>query len=286
MGERAGTAGRTVVRLLRESLLPLLLAGGYTTWSWWSDEDAISLADVVGRFSGSFFVVMWFVGQYLRVSKQLGWDAYFDEIRDGVNHLKTALPSKAEAPSTAPASAEVAPPSVSAPPVAALTAPSAAPAVLVAGGAQTAAFTTRALLTEAEGALLAGHPRAALMVAGAALEESVRGFAAARGIANADAVPLSAIIQASQGLLTKRDAMRLRRLWDVRNRAVHGLVDEPLAAATAAAILADVRDVSQTLGAAGDGITGIPCPRCKRPTMGSGGAVNTCGSCGFTTGSE
>lgn len=179
--------GRTLGRLLLESLPALIIASLFTAWTYCSatDRESIAATDLVSRFGAAFFFVMWMVGQYLRVSKQLGIEAFLAEIREGVNHIRDALPTP-----TQPAE----------------------PALLPSTGAIVA---TRALLTEAESTLEAGNPRAALMVAGAALEEAVREFARARGVADWDRASPSALMRTIGGVLSPQGRQALHAMWDL-----------------------------------------------------------------------
>jgi uncharacterized protein YutE (UPF0331/DUF86 family) len=264
-GKRRGWIA-TVLRLLREAWLPLVLAGGYSAWDSYSSPAAEKTwTHAVSKFGAGLFFFMWLFGQFIRVAKQLRVEGDLEQILDGVKHIEDAL-SRLPPPGPGPAAPATTPlPATPAP--------------------QPAEVTGRALMTEAEAAEGVGAHRAALMVAGAALEESIREFARSRGLTSETSAPITRVLAAARPVLGADVTDELLRLWSLRNQVVHGAVDERTASSLSPEILAATRKVVGMLLEASrvTKYTGVHCPRCGNPSLGSGGAENTCGICGFTS---
>lgn len=84
-------APQTVLkRLARQSALPLALALAYAIWDLSSlPETGRNAATFVKSLGISFFLIMWFVGQWFRADKQLSDSEQLSGIKGEVERLKT-----------------------------------------------------------------------------------------------------------------------------------------------------------------------------------------------------
>jgi hypothetical protein len=141
-------------------------------------------------------------------------------------------------------------------------------------------------MAEAERAASTGATAAALMLAGTALESAARYLLEMRGVPVVSDSPMGNVVAQARNEIGGELADELLRLWTLRNRVAHSsriedlrlpAVDEMLDAfKSVVAALVETARRHATL-------TGIPCPRCKRLTMGSGGGENVCGNCGYVS---
>ncbi len=184
-------------RLLREAWLPATLAFGYAVWHQFSKSTPPSPSELVGVFGTAFFLIMWFVGQFVRVAKQLRTDRFLEDIHQGITRIeqgfRTATP---EAPPT---------PEPATPP---------------------GAVVENTLAAEAEAAMQAGSPRAALMVAGAALEESLRRVLRAYGRDLGGRQSPARSLRQLDTIIEPDLAASIRDLWNIRNRVVHNVEND------------------------------------------------------------
>ncbi|WNG14649.1 hypothetical protein [Cystobacter fuscus] len=142
----------------------------------------------------------------------------------------------------------------------------------------------RTLLAEAEQTMMSGHVRSALVMAGAALEQALHTFAEAHRIpvGRTDSVPV--LLDKARNLLAPGMREKLRQVWQLRNAAAHGFERISLSPVEVSELLQIIKSLSGTLMSASaeknERFTGVPCFRCKQPTMGSGMGSNQCGNCG------
>ena len=79
-----------LIRLTRQSALPLALAVGYAWWDFTSlPESGRTAATFVKSCGVSFFLIMWFVGLWFRADKQLTDSEQLSGIKTDVKKLKT-----------------------------------------------------------------------------------------------------------------------------------------------------------------------------------------------------
>jgi hypothetical protein len=188
------SAWRTIKRLAWESAIPLAIAGVYV---WWDSSygTGFPFAEKIKIFGVAFFLLMWFVGQYLRVRKQLQDRDLLLGLGADVQAIRTALAQSAAAHGeAAPASPENVP---IADPVA------------------------QEMMEQAEEALSSSLTLPALLMAMAAFEHSVRTAARRLGVEEGRKVPVRRTLTEVGRHLPTGVAGELRALWDARNNLVH-----------------------------------------------------------------
>jgi len=186
--------GRTVKRLVWECSIPFVIAIAYVWWdSTYGTEFAF--ATKVKLFGVAFFLLMWFVGQFLRVKKQLHDRDLLIGLGADVQAIKAALAARAaakgEPPPVAVESSEISDP------------------------------VAAEMMQQAETALSSSLTLPALLMAMAAFEHSIR-FAARRyGIDEGPKVPVRRSLVEIGRRLPSGVAAELTALWDARNKIVH-----------------------------------------------------------------
>lgn len=203
---------KVLKRLLVLSWVPFLLALAYAFWDYFSSpSDSRTAAGFVKSLGIAFFLIMWFVGQWLRTSKQISDEdqlSQLSSIKADVEAIKEAITKTATTPSPAavpePIEAPAAPPTSP-------TAVSTSIADPVAG----------ALYSEAEAAMDAGLSNSALLSAAVAFEHSLRRFAESKNIPGAMKIPVPRLIGLLGGAVDRSVLEELSALWHVRHAIVH-----------------------------------------------------------------
>lgn len=189
----AGSGWLVLAKLLRQSAMPAIVSAGYAYWDY-STSASPTAATFVKSFGISFFLIMWFVGQWLRTEKQLADAAdtlRLSRIQANIDHLTAAVRiADAAAPTT---SQEV----------------------------QIHDAVSRTLLDEAEQAMSGGLARPALLTAAIAYEHAVRKFADLACISDAYRAPLPKLITLLEGVLQPSIIADLQGLWNLHNSIVH-----------------------------------------------------------------
>lgn len=187
--------GRTAVRLSKESALPFLGASLYATWDTFETQGSFQVGPFIKVFGPSFFLLMWFVGQFLRVRKQLHDRDLLTGINADVREIRKALDKQVSAQGGAtPASPDAIP----------IPDPVAAE-----------------MIEQAEAALSAGLSLPALLMAAAAFEHSIRATARQFGVQEGPRVPVRRMLSELEQMLPPGVSGELHALWDARNRIVH-----------------------------------------------------------------
>ena len=83
---------RVVRKLVRQSWVPALVALLYAAWDFSSIQPSQrTVAAFVKTLGGAFFVIMWFVGQWFRTSKELTDSEQLGSLRQGLDRSLTML---------------------------------------------------------------------------------------------------------------------------------------------------------------------------------------------------
>ncbi|WP_404364489.1 hypothetical protein ACIHQR_30305 [Corallococcus coralloides] len=304
----------TLKRFVRELSVPAALAGLWTLANYTSAKQPPTITALIGQFVSALFFVAWFSGNLVRIHKQLRMDNAVKEILSGVNQIREHQRSQERSATTAPpGSAMAASAAVIDTPAVSTSEPattdpgnaySASPPTLsqlvINNGKQTqpnVAVTParsmptadeivgRTLLSEAEATIMAGHIRSGLVMGGAALEQALHALLEAKGlnVERTDTFPV--LLEKARHFLPVETVMELRRVWNLRNIAAHDSSRVTLPPVEASELLQIIKNLSRTVMSMADKrndpYTGVPCYRCKQPTMGSGTGSNQCGNCGF-----
>jgi hypothetical protein len=150
------SVGLTLARLFRESIVPLTLAAVYAVWDTYQSHSAFSLSTFIKVLGPSFFFLMWLIGQYLRVSKQLHDRELLVGINADVQAIRAGLATR-EHRAEVPAAPEPEAPEIADP-------------------------VAQDLFQQAQDALSNRLVLPALLMAGAAFEYSIRHAARRSGI--------------------------------------------------------------------------------------------------------
>src|SRR4051812_29614263 len=86
---------RDVLRtLIRQSLIPALLALGYASWDYSTTAPAQKTAAFfIHSWAITFFLIMWFVGQWIRVRKHLSDRDQHASTKEALDKLLEAVTS-------------------------------------------------------------------------------------------------------------------------------------------------------------------------------------------------
>ncbi|NOJ92292.1 hypothetical protein HMI51_04960 [Corallococcus coralloides] len=282
-----------VQRFFRELGPPAALAAAYAGFGYFTATPRPEWPVVTGMFGSAWFIISWLWSQVHRINKQLRHDNAFDEIMGGLAGLydKLAAIEKAsetvaskQAPTSGPTNTHTLVTTL--PNSVVVEAPASPPpqALDAASPVTATEIYERTLLSEAEAAIGAGNLRAGMVIAGSAMEQALRNFAEAHGVVVGRTEGFQRVLQKARDYLPPGLAEDLERIWDMRNTTAHGHLTSAVASTSTSQILPVIRKVVSSLMTATinrqDRFTGIPCFRCARPTMGSGGAENVCGTCG------
>lgn len=176
--------------MLKQLLVPAILAACYGVWDWSSSGSNFELSKYLKIVMPALFFLMWFVGLYERQKKRSSdsqsfntLDQKLESLSEAVNKLSPTHSQTATAASNGTFSQEV--------------------------------------MSEAENVFKSGHHLAALLQAGVAFEQSVRSFAKASSLEEADRMPLLHILKKIDFLLPKGVEGELHALRQVRNQLAH-----------------------------------------------------------------
>lgn len=179
--------------MLKQLLVPAILAACYGIWDWSSSGGNFELSKYLKIVMPALFFLMWFVGLYERQKKRSSDSQSFNTLDQKLESLSEAV-NKLNPKHSQPTST----PSV------------------------TSSITfSQEMMTEAENVFKSGHHLAALLQAGVAFEQSVRSFAKANSLEEADRMPLLHILKKVDFLLPKGVEGELHALRQVRNQLAH-----------------------------------------------------------------
>lgn len=187
---------RVAKRLLWQSWLPLLLALAYGAWDFNSlQADQRTAAAFVRSSAVAFFLIMWFIGQWFRASKQLSDAEQFGALRNDNLELLRLVRELAEAGTESDGSP--------------------------AGGTAFTEDPVQRVLDEAK-----KSPKGALMLVGAELERELRHLlwrtGWMQGAGDKPTVTRSIEHLTHLGVAPKNLGSSARLFLDIRNRVLHG----------------------------------------------------------------
>lgn len=186
---------RILWRLLKESAIPLILSAGYATWDTRTSQGSFHFGPFLKVFGPTFFLLMWSVGQFLRVKKHLQDRDLLSGINTTVQTIqRTLIESVAQEGAPVPTTPENIP-----------------------------IFDTVAadMMQQAESALANGLHLPALLMGAATYEHSLREAARRFGIPIDSKAPVQKLIAMLEPHLPTGIQGELKALWDVRNKLVH-----------------------------------------------------------------
>lgn len=179
--------------MLKQLSIPALFAAGYGVWDWNSSGGSFELSEYLKIVMPALFFLMWFVGLYERQKKRNSDSESFNSLDQKLESLSEAV-SKLNPKHTAAAKLTT---------------------------ATSGTSFSQEIMNEAESVFKSGHHLAALLQAGVAFEQSVRSFAKASSLEDADKMPLLHILKKIDFLLPKGVEGELHALRQVRNQLAH-----------------------------------------------------------------
>lgn len=179
--------------MLKQLAVPAVLAAGYGVWGWSSSEGRFELSEYLKIVMPALFFLMWFVGLYERQKKRSSDSLSFNTIDQKLESLSEAVNKLS--------------PQYSKP-------------IETTTSISRTSFSQE-IMGEAENVFKSGHYLAALLQAGVAFEQSVRSFAKANNLEDADRMPLLNILKKIDFLLPKGIEGELHALRQVRNQLAH-----------------------------------------------------------------
>ncbi len=183
---------KVLKRLGAQSWAPFLLAVAYALWDYYSMAlESRTVASLVKSWGVAFFLIMWFVGQWFRASKQISDAEQLSSIQADVAAIREAVAQGAEPPALPAIPEPIADP------------------------------IANTLYAEARAAMEAGLTHSALLTAGVALEHSLRRFAEAHDIYETKKLPMSRLLDRLRIVLKPSVLEELTALWRVRNAVAH-----------------------------------------------------------------
>lgn len=81
----SGISKKAVFQVIRDFWIPFLAASVWTVYSLWRQE--ITVKSVFSTFGPSFFLFSWLSGQLIRVRKQAGVEASFEELQQRLENI-------------------------------------------------------------------------------------------------------------------------------------------------------------------------------------------------------
>lgn len=184
--------------VVKQLAIPALLAAAYGLYDWQTANGKFELSAYLKVTLPALFFIMWFVGLYERARKRSTDKESFDNLSTGIQSLTDlvkTLRGSPHATSTAPLTS-------------------------------TPINFSGTLINEAFTIFSAGHKLASLLQAGVAFEQSVRAFARAHGLVDADKMPLLRILQKIDFLLPQGWQGELHMLRQIRNQLAHASEQE------------------------------------------------------------
>lgn len=178
--------------MLKQLIVPAILAAAYGVWDWNSSGGSFELSEYLKIVMPALFFLMWFVGLYERQKKRSSDSQSFNTLDQKLESLSEAV-NKLSPTHSQP---------IGAPPT-------------------SSATFSQEIMNEAENVFKSGHHLAALLQAGVAFEQSVRSFAKASSLDEADRMPLLHILKKIDFLLPKGVEGELHALRQVRNQLAH-----------------------------------------------------------------
>ncbi len=180
---------KVLLRQLQISWIPLLLAVAYASIAYcMATADKRSVMTFVNYFSGTFFFLMWIVGQYLRTSKEINDSSNYANLQTGILDLKKAI-SKLQAFSFQQP--------------------------------KTTATFENPLLATAKKAIDSGFVLAGLMQAGVAFEQALLAKADKLQIARDNRTNVSQILNRLKDFYDQGTINEFYAVWKLRNQLVH-----------------------------------------------------------------
>lgn len=184
-------------RLALQGAIPFIFAFIYALWDYHSTTNEFQTTTGFLKSLGlAFFLIMWFVGQWFRASKQISDSEQLSSIQSDVAAIREAVGQSHETPQNLSVLQAVRDP------------------------------VARALLMEAESAMNANLMHSALLTAGVALEHSVRNFAEGK-LLDTKKLPVYKLLTLFQEYLNPSIVKELKNLWKARNALAH-MRDEDL----------------------------------------------------------
>lgn len=179
--------------MLKQLTIPSVLAAGYGVWDWRSSGGSFELSEYLKIVMPALFFLMWFVSLYERQKKRSSDSQSFNTIDQKLESLSEAV-NKLNPQRSKPIDAT---------------------------STITSTSFSQEIMSEAENVFKSGHRLAALLQAGVAFEQSVRSFAKATNLEDADRMPLLNILKKIDFLLPKGIEGELHVLRQVRNQLAH-----------------------------------------------------------------
>jgi len=193
---------KVLKKLLVQSWIPALLALAYAVWDFSTSSQTRTAAGLVRSWGVAFFLIMWFVGQWFRASKQISDSEQLQSLQRGIDQSLTMLQGLVDA--TSNESPTVAAPGADGTP--ASTRPNEAPVARV--------------LSE-----LSKSPKGALLILGAEIERALRDLLWSsgwfQGVGKAN-ITNSVNRLVELGVVSKNLGSSVRAFLEIRNRLLHG----------------------------------------------------------------
>lgn len=191
-------------KLIWQSWIPAVMALAYAGWDFWSMQASQRTAAVfVKSWAVAFFLIMWFVGQWFRTSKQLSDSEHLGSLREGMNKSLGMLQDLTEA-------------------AAAETANVVRPAGHAAMGTNVAPSEAPVERVLAE---IPKSPKGALLILGAELERELRELLWSSGwIQGVGKATITRSVEhlMDLGVVPKNLGSSVKAFLDIRNRLLHG----------------------------------------------------------------
>jgi hypothetical protein len=183
---------KIVKRLLSQAWVPFVVAVAYALWDHYSmSQGSRTIAGFVKSLGIAFFLVMWFFGQWFRVSKQVSDEERMSSLHADFAAIREWIlqntPQTVQRTTPQPIADDVA----------------------------------NTLYEEALSAMNAGLYRSALLTASVALEHSIRRFAEAYGINVIGSRSAGQLLRGIERIVNPSIFQELVALWRVRTVIVH-----------------------------------------------------------------
>lgn len=174
--------------LLKQAAIPFILSAAYATWVYSAKVGIVSLTEWITPFAGSFFFLMWLLGQFLRTSKQVSDSKSFSGLFAGIAEINKSV-------------AELRASGM--------------------GGALATPQLEGELFLHAKQLVKQGSVLAGLLQGGVAFEQAVHDKANRMGLRRNDYKVMSHLVSEIEGQLGPGAQRELQVLWRLRNQIAH-----------------------------------------------------------------
>ncbi len=85
---------KVFARIINEFWIPFVIALLWTIWTYFLNDDTLTIYKVVQAFLAAFFIASWFTGQFVRIQKTMSVENRFEETLDRLDKVADKIVGK------------------------------------------------------------------------------------------------------------------------------------------------------------------------------------------------